>query len=371
MTRMACKVCAAAAMFVLVGSPRIISVRAAGSIPSTTQIQLTASNVAYYSSAYILITSQTQTAGNDGGVPTGVVTFFDQNGALSSPITLSPAGIAMFKLEYPAAGTYKIYATYSGDATYLPSSTQSSPQVLTVTAEPTTTAVDANPSNPAPGAAVAIHAVVKPAWEGTPTGTVTIYDSGGHPLQTAPLVGNQATLWTTAPTQPATSVNYYAAYSGDNNFLSSSFGVEVTSNGTVVVTGGGSNPSGGSSGVIKTTGSANTGAGVTATTVPTAPASSALVSATPHVNSIPADTATAATSTISPSTNGSVLPSDVLDTSVVAPTQSPQLLGSALTFGTALQLGKYLIPLNIVVGLWLLYAAHRGRRLTALALQPR
>ena len=368
MTRLAGKLGSAAAMLVLVGFTQVSLVRAAGSTGSSTQVQLTATNAAYNSSAAANILMIVQVSGNDGGVPTGTVTFADQNGSLSSPVALSLAGTATFKLNYPAAGSYRIYATYSGDASYQASSSQSTPQVLTVTAEPTTTVVTAVPNNPAPGESVAIHASVSPAWSGSPTGSVTIYDAEAHPLQTAALVSDQATLWTTAPTQPGTSVNYYAAYSGDSNFSSSSFGVEVTSTGSVVVTGGGSTGSSGGSGVFKTTGSASTG---TSTTVTNAPVKSVPVTSTPHVNSIPADTATVATSTIAPSTNGSVLPSDVLDTSVVAPTQSPQLLGSALTFGTALQLGKYLIPLNIVVGLWLLYAARRGRRLTALALQSR
>jgi hypothetical protein len=364
MKRAACKIGIAATVLMLAASTHTISVSASGSTGSSTGVILTANNVAYDSSAAANILMVAQINGDDGGVPTGSVTFSDQNGSLSSPLTLSLAGTATFKLKYPAAGSYQIYATYNGDANYQPSSSQSTPQVLTVSAEPTSTVVTAVPTNPAPGGSVAIHASVSPAWAGTPTGSVTIYDASAHPLQTAPLANDQATLWTTAPTQPATSVSYYAAYSGDSNFQSSSFGVQVTSTGTVVVIGGGSGTSG-SQGVLKTTGTASTTGSATVTT--------ALVSAVPgasvaHVNAVPADTATAATSAISPATKGSVLPSDVLDTGAVPPLEPPSLLGSAITFGQALVLGPYLIPVNVLLALWLLHAARRGRKLTAVAL---
>jgi len=370
MTRAAYKLGAVAAVLLMVTSTHTTSVRAAGSIGSSTQVQLTATNVAYYSSAAANILMIAQINGNDGGVPTGTVTFSDQNGSLSSPIALSLAGTAMFKLKYPAAGTYQIYATYSGDSNYQSSSSQSTPQVLTVTAEPTTTVVIADPTNPAPGGSVAIFASASPAWAGSPTGSVTIYDANAHPLQTASLVNDQATLWTTAPTQPGTSVNYYAAYSGDSNFQSSTFGVTITSNGaggtTVVVTGGGSGGSGGSQAVFKTTGSPNTG---TSTTAPTAPLSSAPVANVTHVNSVPADVATIATSAIALATKGSVLPPDVLDTSAVPPAEPPSLLGSAIKFGQALVLTPYLIPLNVFMAFWLIHAARRGRKLTSVALE--
>jgi Bacterial Ig-like domain (group 3) len=366
MRRTVCKLGVTAAVLMLAASTHTISARASGSVGSTTGVILTANNVAYDSSAAANVLMIAQISGDDGGVPTGSVTFDDQNGALSSPITLSPAGTATFKLKYPAAGGHQIFATYSGDASYQPSSSQ--PQTLTVTAEPTTTVVTAVPSNPAPGVSVAIHASVSPAWAGTPTGSVTIYDASAHPLQTAALVSDQATLWTTAPTQPATSVSYYATYSGDGNFQSSSFGVQVTSTGTVVVTGSGSGTSGGGQGVFKTTGTATTTAGTTATTAPDNPTP---VTTTSHVKVIPADTATAATSVIAATAKGSVLPSDVLDTAAVAPVEPPSLLGSAITFGQALVLGPYLIPVNVLLALGLIYAARRGRKLTAVALDSK
>jgi hypothetical protein len=54
------------------------------------------------------------------GVPAGSVVLDLGGGNLTAPVTLTPAGLAKFKLTSLPVGYDSITADYSGDATYLP-----------------------------------------------------------------------------------------------------------------------------------------------------------------------------------------------------------------------------------------------------------
>jgi hypothetical protein len=120
-----------------------------------------------------------------GVLPTGTVTFFADGNPISGAVNVSQQVInvngvvtqvyqAAFKTSFRHLGNYSITATYSGDASYLTST--SPPQTLTVVYKTHTTVTTSDP-NPlgSSGQLVTLTATVT-SRGGTPTGTVTFYD---------------------------------------------------------------------------------------------------------------------------------------------------------------------------------------------------
>jgi hypothetical protein len=118
--------------------------------------------------------------------PTGTVTF-TVDGVAQSPVALSSASpyTATLKTDFPTAGTHTVLATYSsGNTTY----TGSTSNTLTITVvssgtAATTTAVSANPTTFALGAAVTLTATISGTTAGTLTGPV-VFTTGGVTIGT-------------------------------------------------------------------------------------------------------------------------------------------------------------------------------------------
>jgi hypothetical protein len=133
--------------------------------------------------------------------------------------------MATLTLSTLTAGTYTVTATYSGDATFAPST--SAAKVITVAAQSTSIEVTSNVTSALAGLSVALTATVTGTAQGAtgaPTGTVNFYDTyngvlsavGSSKLASAGANTSQATLTTTGLGAGAHSI--YAVYAGDANY---------------------------------------------------------------------------------------------------------------------------------------------------------
>ena len=154
----------------------------------------------------------TATVTSTSGTPTGTVTFFFVHGAATLPVALVN-GSASYSANGINAGTYSIYAIYSGDSNNSASTSAALPQVVNSASSTTTLASSANPTYL--GYSVTLTATVVSQYGGPVSGTVT-FKQGTTTLASVPLSNGQAvystTLYTTTGTRSITAV-----YSGDTN----------------------------------------------------------------------------------------------------------------------------------------------------------
>lgn len=109
-----------------------------------------------------------------------------------------------------------VVATYSGDSTFLPSS--SAPLKQKVQKAPTTTTLTSSPNPSQTGQTVTFTATVAGQYGGTPTGTVT-FEDGHTELAQVPLSGGVAKYQTSTLTEGNHHIK--ANYSGDANYRTS------------------------------------------------------------------------------------------------------------------------------------------------------
>jgi len=186
------------------------------SYPGTTTSLSASPNPSTYGQPVTLVATVTGSSPLNGAG--GSVSFFDgtrvigsaqvngSNGALQA--TLSTASLSV--------GTHHLTASYSGDATFVPSVSDPMPQI--VSKAPTTTALSSSANPSVFGQPVTVTAsVTSPA--GTPTGSTT-FTSDGIPQGTMGLVNGQTVLTTSA--LPVGNHTITATYNGDINFLTSS-----------------------------------------------------------------------------------------------------------------------------------------------------
>ena len=123
-------------------------------------------------------------------MPTGTVTFW--NGASSLGTASLANGVATYSTALFSIGGTALTANYSGDANFVPAT--SNPIPVAVQAAATTNLLTASP-NPAPfGTSVSFTSTLI-SLDGTPTGSVTFYD-GGTALGVASLISGVATYST-------------------------------------------------------------------------------------------------------------------------------------------------------------------------------
>jgi uncharacterized protein (TIGR03118 family) len=162
--------------------------------------------------APVTITVDVSAGPGNPGTPTGSVAVRDGNVVMANP-ALSE-GVATFITTLTGVGAHAIAARYRGDATFLPSSSQTEAQV---TGLATTLALTA-PANANPGAAITLTASVTSSG-GIPTGQIVFHDgntnlgsfllnaSGVAVLRTDTLASGVHTLT--------------ASYAGDDKFSAS------------------------------------------------------------------------------------------------------------------------------------------------------
>jgi len=187
--------------------------------PEPSALTFSASSMSLTYSA--LLELQASVAGaSKQGTATGTVTISDTFNGNTAPLMTVPlnsqGNLAVVDTAL-ALGTHQLSATYSGDPSFMASS--SAPVSVTVNKGATTTAVF-TPTGALPNSSVLLEALVFASLGvASPTGTVQFFDgttSLGSPVK----VNNEiATL--TVSLLPNGSNSITAAYSGDSNFNSS------------------------------------------------------------------------------------------------------------------------------------------------------
>lgn len=160
----------------------------------------------------------------DGGTPTGTVTFWDGNGQIGTAAVSGPNTAQLTIYSWSAGYSCGCYAVYNGDTSY--DTSQSSTITHTVTQASTTTSMAASPNPANLGQAVTAIVTVAPVSPGSgyPTGSITIYDSTGNPVEGTTL---------TAADKDQVSVDisldigvghnaFTVSYAGDSNYYGSS-----------------------------------------------------------------------------------------------------------------------------------------------------
>ena len=162
--------------------------------------------------APVTITVGVSAGAGNPGTPTGSVVVRDGNAVLANPVLND--GVATFTTTLTGAGAHTIAASYGGDATFLPSSSQTEAQVTGLATTSTLTA----PANASPGSAVALTASVTSSG-GIPTGQVVFHDGntdlGGSSLNAVGI----AVLRTDTLASGVHSLT--ASYAGDEKFSAS------------------------------------------------------------------------------------------------------------------------------------------------------
>jgi hypothetical protein len=149
-----------------------------------------------------------------GGSPSGTVTFKSGTTTLGQGTVSN--GQATLNYSFPSSGTLSIVATYSGDSTFLPSS--SAPLKQSVAKAATTTALASSPNPSQSGQTVKFTATVTSQYGGTATGSISFKD-GSTLLGQVTLSGGVAKYKTSTLGQGKHHI--YASYGGDTNFHAS------------------------------------------------------------------------------------------------------------------------------------------------------
>lgn len=213
---------------------------------ASTQLPLGTTTTVPYGS-YFFATATPQSAAQPDGTATGTVTFRNGSSTLGSPVALSGAGTASFNSLSQSAlapASYQMVASYSGDASYNPSTSSSSS--FTVTKAQVSGSLSAASSGVNYSGSIALSVSIATDSIGIPpTGSVT-FMSGTKVLGTAAIQGGYSTTDGTAAgvvntniagTQfPKNGVNSVTAvYAGDANYSpATSNGIGVTVSGVPV-----------------------------------------------------------------------------------------------------------------------------------------
>jgi hypothetical protein len=170
----------------------------------------------------ITLTATVSPAGGSG-TPTGSVTFKNGNALLGSALLTN--GVATLQVTLTTVGTASLTASYSGDSTFLGSTSATLSQ--TVGKAASQVALSSSAATAVSGQSVTFTATVSAAspGSGTPTGSVTFYN-GSTVLGTVTLSNGVAKLTTSGLTVGSHTLK--ATYGGNGNFTTSSRSITET-----------------------------------------------------------------------------------------------------------------------------------------------
>jgi autotransporter-associated beta strand protein len=161
----------------------------------------------------VTLTATVSPVSPGSGTPTGTVIF--SNGSTQLGTENLADGVATYTTTALPTGTNSITAVYSGDTNFTGSTSPAFNQV--VTAGIASVTVSASNTNPFALQPITLTAIVSVATGlGTPTGSVTFFNSAGTNLGTATLSSGTASI--TASGLPTGAQSITAVYSGDSNF---------------------------------------------------------------------------------------------------------------------------------------------------------
>ncbi len=191
-----------------VNSPQTVSLSGTGMIATATTLS-SSLNPSKFGQA-VTLTAVVVPA--QSGTPTGSVTFYDGTTTLGS-VTLS-VGAAHLTVSTLTAGSHSLTATYSGDSTFVASTSAVLIQIVAQAGVNITFTSSPNPSYV--NQAVAFTATVSGANGLIPTGSVN-FQQGAVVLSTVQLVNGTAAYSTAFGSSGTRSIT--AVYSGDLNYL--------------------------------------------------------------------------------------------------------------------------------------------------------
>ncbi len=182
--------------------------------PTVLTVAANATGITNTGTATFTATLTSTTAGS----PSGTIQFYANGKALGSPIAVVSGMAITPAVPFPAAGSYYISATYSGDSTY--ASTIAAGIQLTVNGLLSVTKVTvSNPAIPTGTSGTFSVSVAPSSGSGTPTGVVRFYvnsaSSSGY-AATVPLSGGVATA--SIPFLTLGNYTMTAYYLGDSAF---------------------------------------------------------------------------------------------------------------------------------------------------------
>jgi hypothetical protein len=174
---------------------------------------------------------------NSSGLATGSATFTDGNTSATVPLNVN--GVATWSPQALALGSHSVTVSYSGDASYAPST--GGPLTFTVVPGTPALAVEVLDEPPTvctaggtcsinfvAGSNLVVHVVLRALNANVPpTGTVTV--SLGALTQTVPVVAESyineglSTAYATLPNVPAGTYSLSASYSGDSNWNATTY----------------------------------------------------------------------------------------------------------------------------------------------------
>jgi hypothetical protein len=206
-----------------VNTPVVTQVVNAAATTASTTALITNFNPALTGQAIVFTATVTGSSGNSP-VPTGSVTFFDGSTKLAT-VVMNGAGQALYAFNSPSNGSHTITAVYSGDGTYVGSTSSVLTQVVNAAAKVSTITSLTSSLNPATlGQSVMFTATVAGTTSNTPspTGTVTFLD-GTTTLGTGTLNGAGVAIYSTSAVTTGTH-SITAVYGADSNYAASSSG---------------------------------------------------------------------------------------------------------------------------------------------------
>ena len=139
----------------------------------------------------VTFTATVAAAAPGSGTPTGTVVFYDDSTALG-PATLTN-GTAILTTAALVAGSYSITAQYGGDANFTGSTSAAVTQVVNQDGSTTIVTSSLNPSISSQPVTLTATVSASAPGSGTPTGSVTFYDSS-YAIDTETLSGAQPAL---------------------------------------------------------------------------------------------------------------------------------------------------------------------------------
>ena len=158
----------------------------------------------------------TATVTGSSGTPTGTVQFFDGSTSLGI-VTLTSSSATSAAITNFGVGTHSITAVYSGDLSFVTSTSSAVSQVVNKASSATVLIAAPNPS--VFGESITFTALVTGS-SGTPSGTIT-FKNGSTTLGTGTLNGSGVTTFSTSSLAVGNAYSITAEYGGDASFVTS------------------------------------------------------------------------------------------------------------------------------------------------------
>jgi hypothetical protein len=217
----------------LTSTSATVTTAATGASPTTTALTVDP-NPPVSGSNTTLTATISYTLNN--AVPSGTVTFYEDNVVLGTGLVSNTTATATFNSSSLNSTTiHDFYAVYSGDSNYGPSTAPGVSTSASSATNTTSTVLVVNPNPPVSGNLTTLTATISDSASGiAPTGFVEFYEDGTY-LTEEPVSGNVATLSSTVFSSTA-SHTFYAVYTGDTNFKVSTSPTVSTAVSTSTVT---------------------------------------------------------------------------------------------------------------------------------------